>query len=288
MTATHRVGTPAAATAPTGCYGLALPDLTDAAHLLRPVPADAPVLRVTQSRGAPTGVADVLGADRASFAMARDAGGVHLDRAARTAHFTTVRPLPHDHLVHPHLALVAAVHGHWLGRDVLHAGAFDVGGRAWGVLGARDAGKSSLVVQAHLLGRPVVTDDVAVLADRHVLPGPGLVDLRRSAAEHLGLGTPMGVVGRRERWRVPVPPTGPTPLAGWIVPAWGPEDLQPVPPVARVPLLAGSSALRRPPADPARFFDLAGFPVLLWHRPRDWARMAASTELLLARLSERG
>lgn len=271
-----------------GCYGLRLPDLTDADHLLRPVPADSPVLRVTQSRGVPTLTADVLDDDRAAFAMVNGAGEVHLDRAARTAHFTTEHPLPHGHLVHPHLSLVAAVHDHWLGRDVLHAGAIDVAGRAWGVLGARDAGKSSLVVQAHLLGCPVVTDDVAVLEDRYVLPGPGLVDLRRSAADHLGLGTPMGVVGRRERWRVPVPPTGPTPLAGWVVPVWGPDSLQPVPPVARVPLLAQSSALRRPPTDPARFFDLAGFPVLLWHRPRDWTRMAASTELLLARLSERG
>ena len=274
-------------TLPLGCYGMALPDLTDAAHLLRPVPADAPVLRVGQARGPSTLTADLLDGDRAAFAMVHGAGDLHLDRATRTAHFTTVEPLPHDHLVHPHLSLVSAIAAHWLGHDVFHAGAVSVAGRAWGVLGARDAGKSSLVAQAHVLGHPVVTDDVAVVVDRQVLPGPGLVDLRRGAAEHLGLGTPMGVVGRRERWRVPVPPAGPTPLAGWLVPAWGPPDLRPVPPAARVPLLVQAAALRRPPPDPAQFFDLAGVPVLQWTRPRDWSLMAAATEQLLTELADR-
>lgn len=273
-----------------GCYGFALPDLVDAAHLLRPVPAHAPVLRVTQSRPSPTVplVADPDDPDAVPFSGGP--GHLVLDPAGPGAHYVTEQHVPHEHLVHPYLARVAAAAAGWLGRDVLHAGAVDTGGRAWGVLGSRGSGKSSLIARAHVLGLPVVTDDVLVVdEDRRVLPGPASIDLREGAAEHFGIGEALGTVGRRERWRVVLPPAAPAPLAGFVLPLWDDEvSVVPVPLPARLPLLMVNRALPGPPPDPAQFFELTALPVLVWRRPRDWGRMAEATDVLLEHLTRAG
>lgn len=268
-----------------GCYGFALPDLTDAGHLLRPVAPEAPVLRVTQRRPA---AGESLLADEhdpSSIPFSGGGGHVRLDRAGPGAHYVTDRELPHEHLVHPYLARVAASAAGWSGRDALHAGAIDLGGHAWGVLGTRDSGKSSLLTQAHVLGLPVLTDDVVVLAEGQVLPGPASIDLREGAAAHFGIGEALGRVGRRDRWRVTLPPASAAPLAGWVLPLWDDDvSVAPVPLSSRLPLLMVNRALAGPPPDPAQFFELAAFPVLVWRRPRDWSQMAQATDVLLQHL----
>ncbi|WP_369140376.1 hypothetical protein [Modestobacter versicolor] len=269
---------------PTGCYGITLDGLPGAAGLLRPTAPGDPVLHVAQRRGQEEPTHPGISDDRAAYPMANGAGTVLLDRAAGSLAYVTGAPLPDRHVVHPHLALPASVVARWSGRDALHAGAFEVDGGAWGVLGPRDSGKSSLLAQLHLLGVPVLSDDVVVVADGQVLPGPGLVDLRRGAAGHFGVGEALGVVGRRERWRVEVPPATAAPLRGWLLPAWGTAGLQRVPPTARLPVLMTNVALRLPPPDPARFFELAGVPVLQWSRPRDWAQLEQGTRRLLESL----
>ena len=59
----------------------------------------------------------------------------------------------------------------------------------------------------------------------------------------------------------------------------------PAPPTARLPLLMSNVAVLAPPPRPARFFYLAGVPVLRWSRPRDWSAMARSTDALLDALA---
>ncbi|WP_143030399.1 hypothetical protein [Blastococcus aurantiacus] len=223
--------------------------------------------------------------DRTAYRLPNGLGDVEVDRARLSAHFRTTTPLPHDHLVHPHIARVAAIMARWLGWQTIHAGAFEYGGGAWGVLGERNAGKSSLMAQLHVLGLPIITDDVVVVQDGMVIPGPGLIDLREGAAAHFGFGTPLGVVGRRARWRVPIPPTGAAPLRGWILPTWGEAAVTVLPLQMRVPLLASNLAVPLPPTEPAKFFSLAGVPILHWSRRQDWSTMESSTCELLDALS---
>ena len=127
-------------------------------------------------------------------------------------------------LVHPYLAPAAAVIARWLGREPFHAGAFALDGGAWGVLGEREAGKSSLLAWLSLQGRSVVCDDMLVVAGDTVFAGPRSVDLRRETAVRLGAGEELGMIGARERWRVGLPPIEPeVPLAGWVFLEWGDE-----------------------------------------------------------------
>ena len=94
-------------------------------------------------------------------------------------------PLSADELVHPFLAPAAALFAHWHGREGLHGGALALGGTAWGVIGDRLGGKSSLLAALAVSGTDVVCDDVLVLDGREVYPGPRTVDLREDAAAAL-------------------------------------------------------------------------------------------------------
>ncbi len=272
-----------------GVYGMAIEGLPGATALLRPVPPDAPVLRVSHERGEPSLTGVAVGEDRAAYRLRAAGGEVRLDRAEGSATFVMQREYPDEAFVHPFLALAAAIFSRWWGRDALHGGAFVHDGGAWVVLGAREAGKSSLLAQLHRLGVPVLSDDVAVVSDGQVLAGPGSIDLRGPAAQHLGTGTPLGRVGARDRWRVLLP-AGPVsaPLRGFVLPSWGGAcEVVAVPPLARLPLLMSNTALNRPPVDPQRFFALAAHPALELRRPRDWAQLERSARLLLEQVTAR-
>jgi hypothetical protein len=125
-------------------------------------------------------------------------------------------------LVHPHLAPGAAVLARWLGRETLHAGAVLAGGGAWAMLGDRESGKSSTLDWLAAHGHPVLADDLLVLDGSDVLAGPRCIDLRADAAQRLGAGEPLGVVGTRERWRLRLGPLASSaPLRGWGILDWG-------------------------------------------------------------------
>ena len=98
-------------------------------------------------------------------------------------------------LIHPHLASVAAIFAHWDQRETFHAGGFVVGGKVWGLLGAREAGKSSFLASLALGGVPVLCDDILVLDHLIALAGPRSIDLRADAARQLGAGEPLGLSG---------------------------------------------------------------------------------------------
>jgi hypothetical protein len=213
---------------------------------------------------------------RPDDALVRLGGGgqVEIDRVNGSARFTMpARPTAAE-LVHPYLASVAAVAGRWLGHESFHAGAVEVDGGAWVVLGGKRAGKSSFLALMAADGHPIVTDDVAVLdKEGAVAAGPRLIDLRAEAAARLGVGEPMGVVGLRDRWRVPVKVVrARVPLRGFVDLAWGEgPSVGPVPPARRLARLVEHRVIHRlPPRDPALLLELAALPMLELRRPRDW------------------
>lgn len=265
-----------------GAYGLRLEGVDGSAALLVPADRDWPTLALAADVGPAAPVHQLVGDDRAVLAT-RSGAKLEVDRQPLRAVFTSPEPIQEDALVHPHLASAAAVVSRWLGRESLHAGAFVAGGRAWAVLGDRESGKSSLLAGLALAGHPVLADDLLVLDGPVALAGPRGIDLRQDAAERLGAGEPLGVVGTRERWRLRI---GPAPvgteLAGLILLAWGDSvELARVGPGRVLEAVVGSQALRVPPEDPAARLSLAALPGWELRRPPDWGSLPAALERLL-------
>lgn len=273
-----------------GCYGLRLAGVAGAAHLLQEAGPAWPLLTVEVSSQPADGTADdleSLGPDRARFHLP-GGGEVRVDRATGRARLTfpTPEPVPHEHLVHPFLATACATVNRWAGRDAFHAGALVLGGRAWGILGDKGAGKSTLMAWMAARGLPVLADDLLVLDRDHVLAGPRSLDLRSDAGRHLQMGRDLGVVGARARNRVLLPQAASSvPLAGWVLPAWG--EVVAVDRVQGVDVLRAlhaNQSLKVPPVQPAHLLAAAARPVLRFTRPQDWSCADEAGELLLRAL----
>jgi hypothetical protein len=274
-----------------GVYGLRIEapgfeELIDRSLLVE-APASWPTWRVGYDRLAERepGTAPVVeswSADHATLA-AQPSGFITVDRVeARTTLHLPDAPAVAT-VLHPYLASTGVVAGHWLGRTPFHAGAFVHGGRAWGVLGAREMGKSSLLMCLHRSGVAVLADDVLVLDGTTAYPGPRCLDLRQSAAERFGAGEYLGVVGGRERWRVTLPPVPPAvPFGGWVLLDWT-DRLEVDRPAASAKLTAllTNCGLTAPGVPTAGLLDLLGFPMIRFGRPPDWDRADESLALLL-------
>ncbi len=220
----------------------------------------------------------------------RPEGQVLIERAlSRSTLLLREEPRP-EAWAHPHLSSTAVVAGWWLGRRPFHAGAFVVDGAAWGVLGERGDGKTSIMAWLSARGYDVVCDDILVVEGEEALAGPRCLDMRVGAADHFHLGTYIGRVGTRERWRVALPPVAAsTPLGGWIVPAWGDEvSVEPVKAAQRLPLLLSKRGMRIPaaagPAD-RDWLALLGRPMIRFQRPQDWSTIDDAMTHLLEQLA---
>jgi len=212
-------------------------------------------------------------------------GWVELDRDRRTSTVTLPGPAGDRELVHPYLASTAGVAAHWHGQQSFHAGAVVVNGAAWGLLGERGAGKSSLLAQLALDGVPVLADDVLVVRRLSALAGPRCIDLREEPAAKLGVGEALGVVGRRSRWRMKIGPVSPeVPLAGLVRLAWGEPAVTAMPPQERLTALLASRSLRVDLADPDGLLELLTVPMHALSRPRDFGQLAGSAQQLLRHL----
>jgi hypothetical protein len=189
-------------------------------------------------------------------------------------------------VVQPHLTTAAASISMRQGQQPLHAGAFELNGMAWGLLGAKEAGKSSTLALASQRGLGIVTDDLLVASQGAALAGPRCVDLRPEAARALDMGEDLGVVGLRERWRVRVGPCpSAVPIGGFILPSWGDDEMSWLPPVVRLQKILSFSAMHGITMnDPARYLDLASLPMLSWARPKSWSTAQPSFDMLLERL----
>ncbi|MGH9029040.1 MAG: hypothetical protein ACRDV4_05440, partial [Acidimicrobiales bacterium] len=178
----------------------------------------------------------------------------------------------------PMLSLACWMRARVLGDEVLHAGAFVGEGGAWLVVGDREAGKSTLLAQLHLLGVPIVTDDLSVLRGGRVFAGPRCIDLRPDMATRLGTGS---LVRSGTRFREQLPPIeAEHRVAGFIELGSSESDgLERVRGSARLARLLAvtEERSRRPPAD---LLDLACLPYCRLNRRLDPAAPGDATELL--------
>ncbi len=76
-----------------------------------------------------------------------------------------------------------------MGRRSFHTGAFVASGGAWGILGGRDDGKSTMLAWLAVHGHEIVCDDVLIVGQGDALAGPRCIDLRQSAYTHFAMGT---------------------------------------------------------------------------------------------------
>jgi hypothetical protein len=218
--------------------------------------------------------------DRAELRL-RSGGQIVIDRREQTVLYRVPHPVREDELVHPYLAPAAAMINRWQGRESIHAGAFAVDGRALGVVGTREAGKSSTLAYLALHGTDVLCDDMVIVDGERPLAGPRSIDLRADAAERLDVGAAIGMTGARERWRLTLGPTAPARLTGWVFLAWGDEiEARRLPARERIPRIAEERGLRLPPVRPDALLTLAELPAWELSRPRAWESLPQAADLL--------
>lgn len=266
-----------------GAYGLRISGVADARAVLVDAEPSWPHLRLILERGDPPVTSEQVTGDRAELIL-KTGGRLSVDRHAGTARYVVPRALSDDELVHPFLAPAATVMAHWLGRLSFHAGAFVADGGVWGVVGDREAGKSSTLAWLGLHGHEIVADDILVLEHGSAYAGPRSIDLRRDTADRLGVGTELGVVGTRPRWRVGLPQTRDgLPLRGWISLGWSAEPrTRRLSPSECLTLLVKHVGLRISGANPEALLELATLSAWDFQRPKDWNRMPETMNRLLA------
>jgi hypothetical protein len=270
---------------PDGAWGIRIPAFADKAQVFSQAPDDWPVVEVHANVCWRPSQAVEWGPRRAEYTLL---GGHHIriERDPLTVELELCRPTEPEAVVVPHLSSAASTVALWQGREAFHAGAFIHRQGAWALLGEKGAGKTSTLAALDLLGIPVLTDDLLIYEEGRVLAGPRCLDLRREPATELGIGTDLGVVGTRRRWRVylsacPVS----VPFRGWLVPGWADEtQLEPIEPAERLPLLPRFRALQVPWERPQALLDLAAFPAFRWTRPRAIRDLGAGAQHLLDRL----
>lgn len=238
------------------------------------------VKRTLTNGGEPTEVARV-GEQTASIET--PAARLRLDRRRSTLEIRSAHGVPVADLVHPALWPAAAVFARWHGRETFHAGAISFDGEgAWAILGARGAGKSSLLAILARFGVEVLGDDLLVVADQRCFAGPRCIDLRPEAAAALSIEGDTRLVRSTERRRLMlVPCHGEYILRGFVQLQWGPEvGLQRLLPAERLPLLLEHRRVVGLGADFEQLLDLVALPSLRLTRPPDWrASQRVATEL---------
>jgi hypothetical protein len=229
-----------------------------------------------------------IGPDNAVLNM-RPRGQILIDRLTRTSTFllpTAPRPVAWPH---PHLASTAVLAAWWTGCRAFHAGAFVADGGAWGILGGRGDGKSTMLAWLAAHGHEIVCDDVLIVNDDDALAGPRCIDLRQSASTHFEMGTYIGQVGTRRRWRAPLAPIAATvPFRGWVLPWWGAKTaVMRMSARERLPvLLAGQSLIAPETGDGKDWLYLLARPMLGFTRPRAWSAIDSAMGRLLEELAK--
>jgi hypothetical protein len=255
----------------------------DAASLLVEAPPDWQRLQVAWRRWAGGGPREDRVWEHRIELVLQTGGWVDIQRLEPRAVFHVPAPLDDGALVHPYLAPVAALTARWFGRESFHAGAVVIAGGAWALVGDKGAGKSSTLAHLSLSGYDVVTDDMLIVDEGRALAGPRCLDLRAETAARLDLGTPLGVVGDRERWRMQLGPLAPrVPLRGWIVLSWHDRtEVSAVHGAKRLAVLGRHRAVRLPSSRPEVLLELSSLPVLELRRPHRWDALPEAAERLL-------
>ena len=274
-----------------GAYGFRLAPARGAADLpdLVAQPDEAPVVEIEWWEGQAQDDAFEVAAGR--YVMS-NRGAVSLN--VTQGEPSSIRlglpmPITPAAIVHPLLTFPLALLAHWRGCATLHAGAFELDGRAWAVAGEREAGKSALLALLGRRGIPIVADDLVVVDGDRILSGPNCVDLRPDAADRLGGTRSLGIVGDRHRHRLttPVAPAA-VALGGFCVLEW--SDTISFTELAleeRLALVHGQHyATAVGPPHPQLVFDLLELPMWRFCRPRDWSSADTALDHLLGSLSD--
>lgn len=175
-----------------------------------------------------------------------------------------------DDLVHPYLAPIAALVHRWRGVPALHGAALSNSHGAIGLIGQRESGKSTTAEALIDSGMWLLSDDLIVLEEHRVLPGPLSVDLRPAGAQLLQTSGDWVRGGERLRRLAPEPsiPAGATTLQLLVHLAFGPTTrVHPIPAAHRLTALA--SQLYWPGiGSPARdLLELTTIPQFIIERP---------------------
>jgi hypothetical protein len=271
-----------------GAYGFRL-DYPDAAHPppnLIELDGEKPLVTVTWRHASTVQDIEEVTEDRVTYGF-RGASTYYVERDPPLIRFDLPIPPVPEALVHPLLTIGISVLARWRGDVTLHAGAFETPSGAWGLMGAREAGKSSILASLVERGYPVVADDLLAIQHQTVWAGPSCVDLRPDTAGRFQGAWYMGIVGGRPRFRLPALPGRPqVPLRGFFVLAWHdrPEiALEPLPAEERLRWLYRQEYIRlvgHP--DPAKLVPLIGLPAWRLTRPRDWSTTAEAADRVLA------
>lgn len=231
---------------------------------------------------------DVEERDETRIATGRRAGSLlEVRRDPAAIRIDMPEEVSAEALVHPLLTVPISILARWRGDLTLHAGSFVAEGRAWAVVGGREAGKSTTLAELAQRGYPLMADDLLVLDGDLVRAGPTCVDLRPDVAERMPAARPMGEVGGRFRHRLSTP-EGPAsaPLGGIFLLEWGEGDAVRVEPVGSAEAL--QVIFRQEyiallgPTDPVKVLELMEVPMWRVSRPRDWSRGEEAIDELLA------
>jgi hypothetical protein len=277
---------------PRGAYGYRIAGLEDGSPYLLPAAPEWPLLRIERRGVEPAGSArgspgELQIDDSRAVAWITATDRVVVDRPSLTVNFHTRETLDDQIIVHPYLGLPVSIVSYWLGRQALHGGAFNHEGRAWALLGGREAGKSSTLGWLMRHGLEILSDDLLVLESGTLFSGPRSVDLRRDAADLFG-GEDLGKLGSRWRWRLrPGRATPSTPLGGVVRLEWGEQvALEPLGADERLNLLFANAAVRPRPSEAQAYLELASLPAWRFARPRALEELDQAVPQLLEVLSQ--
>lgn len=193
-------------------------------------------------------------------------------RKERVVRFHKPHAADGHELAHPCLSAVGLVFARWDDRVALHAGAVVINGVAWGVMGDREAGKSTTLAWLAQAGHDILCDDLLVLDGTRAFAGPRTVDLRPQAAERLDGRERLVTVRRGERWRLLLSGVAPeVPLGGFVVLGVGDElSVDPVPVAERMGALGAHLTLRQAGLPAAGLLALLSLPMWRVQRSRAW------------------
>ena len=259
---------------PLGMYGLQVVGLPEAVNeFLVPVEATAPAVEVELVLACSRVDTDHF--DDGTVVLAYARGSRHeVHRYPPRATISVTNPTNPAMVAQPLLVIMAAAMNRWRGALTLHGGAFAVDGRAWAVVADKFGGKSTTMAGLAERGVPVLTDDLVVIHDGDVLPGPRGVDLRLGTVEHLGLGYQIGVVAGQPRYRMAIPePPVRAPLAGIVSLVWSEGDVrvERMNVEERLRCVADNEALGlMGPQPPELLFQAISVPMYTVSRPRSW------------------
>lgn len=262
-----------------GAYGLRLDGL--ASSSAPSSPPDWPLATIRQRPRTDDGGTPRVTPDSVEVPLIED-GWLSVDRRDMTATYWVRSPLSDEDILHPYLAAAAAWFSHWLGRETFHGGAVVVDGRAYALVGEKEAGKSSLLAWFSQRGVEVVTDDLLVLEGELLFTGPRCIDLRSESVLAQDETERFAIVRGGTRNRVALPQTSDSwPFGGWILLDWGAEtSMRNVAPRDRLSRLAPHRVLRVPPSSPGHLLQLATLPMWELTRVKEWGAMDGVADLV--------